>query len=410
MDTSEYVPFLCHPILPVLISCLFLRSVAYFPDASSYNTSTAGQRTPSRRASAADHTTYGVDRTPTRTMVSLESTGTSPGLRRGSTLPPSERPSASSSATQRTMTAGYGSTSSTPHTLTALGLGTAGSSKTRPDGALSSPRRISTSHPPLTAFARRSQSPAPLGPTHEPYYSQTQPPTASTPRFRDREAYTHSQAGSPHHDHFLQPMGLHRRQHSNGSALLAPTPGPSSPAGSVFKSLRRQASNIGLSIGKPDAYDDARKDSDTEDDEPAQTINGTRVWYSSYVTIDWLHDAVGHTRLPIPVIPLISPDQRVLAGPPIATRRQTLVAGGHRQQLGQIARLGRRDHHRNLVGCAGLLHHPDRDGIVRPEGRLLLVVVGYSQALLLHAAQSRSRSRRRVWRLGRVGVCQPNVP
>lgn len=253
-------------------------------------------------------------------MVSLDSTGTSPGgMRRGSTLPPSERPStSSSSATQRTMTLGYGSTSNAPHSLTALGLGTAGSSKTRPDGALSSPRRISTSHP-FNSSAHRSQSPAPLGPTHEPYYSQTQPPIASTPRFRDREAYTQSQAGSPHHGHFLQPLGLHRRQQSNGSAMFAPTPDPSSPVGSVFKKLRRQASNIGFSIGKPDAYDDdARKDSDTEDDEPAQTINGTRVWYSSYVTIDWLHDAVRTLSQQLEYFRVSADhsDQRVLTRPP----------------------------------------------------------------------------------------------
>lgn len=264
--------------------------------------SVRGQRTPSRRTSAADQTLFGYDRTPTKnSMASMESTGSSPGVRRGMTLPPSERGSTSSGSTlqrqQRGMTtAGYGSTSHAT-SLTALGLGNAGSSsKIRPDGALSSPRRISTSHP-SAAFARRSQSPAPLAPSHEAYYSQTQPPTATTPRFRAQDMFTHSQGGSPHHEHFLQPaLGLnHRRQQSNGSGLLAPTPAPSSPVGSVFKTLRRQASNIGLSLGKPGAYDDdddARKDSDTEDDEPARTANGQRVWYSSYVTIDWLHDAV----------------------------------------------------------------------------------------------------------------------
>lgn len=256
-----------------------------------------GYRTPSRRTSVADQSV-----TPTRNMVSLDSTGTSPGaMRRGSTLPSSsDRPSSSSTATQRTMTAGgsgYGSTSTTPHgSLTALGFGGPSGSK-QPD-ALASPRRISTSHS-AVGFARRSQSPAPLAPSHEAYYSQTQPPTATTPRFRNNRdilAQAQSQGGSPYTigEHFLQPaVTLHRRQQSNGSGLLAAPSGPSSPVGSVFKSLRRQASNIGISIGKPVAYDDdARKDSDTEDEEPAQTANGTRVWYSSYVTIDWLHDAV----------------------------------------------------------------------------------------------------------------------
>jgi chloride channel 3/4/5 len=88
-------------------------------------------------------------------------------------------------------------------------------------------------------------------------------------------------------------LSRHRRNFSGSSAFLAPNTGPSSPVGSVFKKLRHKASNIGLSIGKPDAYDeDIRRDSDTEDEEPAQTANGTRVWYSSYVTIDWIHDAV----------------------------------------------------------------------------------------------------------------------
>lgn len=216
--------------------------------------------------------------------------GSSPSMRRGVTLPPSEQTSSSSgTGTQRIMTTGYGSTS-TSSTIAGLGIATGG----RVDGALASPRRISTSHAPPSAF-RRSQSPAPLVPTHEAYYSQTQPPTATTPRFRDRDVIAHSQGNSPRHDAFyLQPsLTKHRRNFSNTSGLLVPTTGLSSPVGSVLRKLRRKASNIGLSLGKPDTYDeDIGKDSDAEDDEPAQTANGTRVWYSSYVTIDWLHDAV----------------------------------------------------------------------------------------------------------------------
>jgi chloride channel 3/4/5 len=230
--------------------------------------------------------------------------GSSPSMRRGITLPPSESSSSSTGhATQRTMTTGYGSTS-TSSTLAGLGFATG----QRVDGALASPRRISTSQAPPSAF-KRSQSPAPLVPTHEAYYSQTQPPTATTPRFRDRDVIAQSQGNSPRHDAFYLQSSLtkHRRNFSNTSGILKTTTGPSSPVGSVFRKLRHKASNIGLSLGKPDAYDeDMGKDSDAEDEEPAQTANGTRVWYSSYVTIDWLHDAV----CPISWVELMV-DQRV---------------------------------------------------------------------------------------------------
>ena len=217
--------------------------------------------------------------------------GSSPSMRRGVTLPPLDGASSSSgTGTQRTMTSGYGSTS-TSSTLAGLGIATGGQ---RLDGALASPRRISTSQAHPSAFLR-SHSPAPLVPTHEAYYSQTQPPTATTPRFRDRDVIAQSQGNSPRHDafHLQSSLTRHRRNFSNTSGLLAPNTGPSSPVGSVFRKLRHRASNIGLSLGKPDTYDeDVVKDSDAEDEEPAQTANGTRVWYSSYVTIDWIHDAV----------------------------------------------------------------------------------------------------------------------
>ena len=217
--------------------------------------------------------------------------GSSPSMRRGVTLPPLDGASSSSgTGTQRTMTSGYGSTS-TSSTLAGLGIATGGQ---RVDGALASPRRISTSQAHPSAFLR-SHSPAPLVPTHEAYYSQTQPPTATTPRFRDRDVIAQSQGNSPRHDafHLQSSLTRHRRNFSNTSGLLAPNTGPSSPVGSVFRKLRHRASNIGLSLGKPDTYDeDVVKDSDAEDEEPAQTANGTRVWYSSYVTIDWIHDAV----------------------------------------------------------------------------------------------------------------------
>lgn len=231
-----------------------------------------GLKTPSRRTSVADQS-LGAERVKT---------GTSPSMRRNLTLPSSDSVS-TSSGPPRTMT-GYGSTSTSS---SMAGLGIAGGSRII-NGALSSPRRISTSQAPPPAF-RRSQSPAPLAPTHEAYYSQTQPPTATTPRFRDRDTITHSQGNTPRIDSFQ--LSRHQRNFSSGSAFLVPA--PSSPVRSAFRSIRRSASNIGVSLGKPDTYDDdTGKNSDTEDDEPAQTANGTRVWYSSYVTIDWLHDAV----------------------------------------------------------------------------------------------------------------------
>jgi chloride channel 3/4/5 len=247
-----------------------------------------GIKTPSRRTSVADQATLGHERAHGKT-------GTSPSMRRNLTLPSGES-SSSSSGPQRTMTTRYGSTSTSS---SLAGLGIAGGSRVI-DGALASPRRISTtSQAPPSAF-RRSQSPAPLAPTHEAYYSQTQPPTATTPRFRDRDVIAHSQGNTPRLDSLhLQPsLSRHRRNVSSTSGLFAPGSGPASPVGTAFKRLRHSASNIGLSFGKPDTYDDdARKDSDTEDDEPAQTANGTRVWYSSYVTIDWLHDAVSSSSL-----------------------------------------------------------------------------------------------------------------
>lgn len=269
----------------------------------------------SRRTSTADGI---IERTPVKG-------GSSPSMRRGITLPPLEGASSSSVATRRTSTTGYGSTS-TSSTIPGLGIATGGGG--RVDVALSSPRRISTSHAPPSAF-RRSQSPAPLVPTHEAYYSQTQPPTATTPRFRDRDIIAQSQGNTPRLDTLHLPS-RHRRNFSQASGFLAPGTGPSSPVGSVFKTLRHRASNIGLSIGKPDTYDeDIRKDSDTEDEEPAQTANGTRVWYSSYVTIDWIHDAVC-PRFPYS----LTIDQRVVSSSTSTTCRQTFSTWINRKHMG----------------------------------------------------------------------------
>jgi len=56
--------------------------------------------------------------------------------------------------------------------------------------------------------------------------------------------------------------------------------------------LKRQASNIGH-FHRAQTYDDESEYDPFDDyDNDGKRANGTRVWYSSYVTIDWLHDAI----------------------------------------------------------------------------------------------------------------------
>lgn len=56
-------------------------------------------------------------------------------------------------------------------------------------------------------------------------------------------------------------------------------------------------------MGKPANYDEhtqsGRDDDEEEDAESNEGMkaNGMRVWYSSFVTIDWMHDAVGCSAL-----------------------------------------------------------------------------------------------------------------
>ncbi|AFR95662.2 voltage-gated chloride channel [Cryptococcus neoformans C23] len=209
--------------------------------------------------------------------------------------------------------AGYSAT----HPNIGLGLGptpsragTGSTSTTINDAALSSPRRISTSRglhaPPQTAAP-------PVGnlglPTHEAYYSVSQPASATTPRFRDKGVYLSGGSGGPqHHSSSMAgyPSGSYGATHQNqpsrdlastsamGASMHSPFP---SPEGSVLKRLKNKASNVGLGLGRPDNYDDeavGRKGDEDEmlEDNEGERANGTRVWYSSFATIDWIHDAI----------------------------------------------------------------------------------------------------------------------
>ena len=289
------------------------------------------------------------------------------------------------SRTLSTPVAGYGSTHShNAPVLAGLGLGnpdqghghghTHGSGESgardartrRPkkDDALASPRRISTSSPvppevrdvrevregsaATSASGRQAhRSPASLLnlPTHEAFYSASQPGTSTTSRFRDRDVdpaaqrphgpghsrshqpytpgparysrhtHTHSQSSRHHRGNesfnhamgsFLSPStggnGLHRRNLSVQTAdvsgdYLRSQGMKSSPTNSVFAKMRRTASAVGLAVGSPRDYDHDRGDGHDEEDvdddgDSGLSTNGTRVWYSSFVTIDWIHDAV----------------------------------------------------------------------------------------------------------------------
>jgi hypothetical protein len=74
--------------------------------------------------------------------------------------------------------------------------------------------------------------------------------------------------------------------YQQGFSSLASPGRRSFPA--YFKTLRR----------KPSAYDSSiAKDLQDDDDHRAEKINGIRVWYSSFQSIDWLHDAVGSPHI-----------------------------------------------------------------------------------------------------------------
>ena len=266
-----------------------------------------------RNSSTEDEDHVGGDKTPTMKFMSLDSAGSSPRTSRGSTAN-SKAGGTGVSRTLSTPIAGYGATHHT--SVAGLGLGNPESRKSTND-ALASPRRISTSQTPSTS--RQSPAGTLALPTHEAYYSISQPPSSNTQRFRDKpgEGRRH---GHSHSAHFALPsstllaasssMGAHNRQLSVASMANTPLLPPKSPAGSVMRRLKKSASHIGLHLGGQMEYDTDRAmaHEDGEDDEEGMRTNGTRVWYrcvrlqryplhkltqrSSYVTIDWIHDAV----------------------------------------------------------------------------------------------------------------------
>ncbi|KAK4689513.1 hypothetical protein P7C73_g598, partial [Tremellales sp. Uapishka_1] len=220
-------------------------------------------------------------RTPTMGMVNIDSAGSSPRLGTGRTGRRRQSTNTRSHASRPLLTpmGGYGATHNINDRLTAgLGLGAAGD--------ILSPRRVSTAAgipiPPHTAYPlRRSQSPS----------------RSSLLSFPSHSAYlaSHSQPGTAiglGHSRSQSSQQSPRRLISSGSPLRSPT-------SLVFRKLRATASMVGLAVGTEE-YDggesDGRDDRDEEDEEPrgeeGKKANGTRVWYSSYVTIDWIHDAI----------------------------------------------------------------------------------------------------------------------
>ncbi|KAJ7462373.1 chloride channel [Mycena galericulata] len=76
------------------------------------------------------------------------------------------------------------------------------------------------------------------------------------------------------------------------SALSDPD-SPSGPARSPSLSVFRDLAYSRLSAQRPiSAYDPPANDNKLDDTEIDARINGVRVWYSSFSSIDWLHDAI----------------------------------------------------------------------------------------------------------------------
>ena len=190
------------------------------------------------------------------------------------------------SRTMSTPITGYGATHHTA--LDGLGLGNAELRRTT-DEALASPRRISTSHSHPSSRASHSPGGSTHHPTHEAYYSHSQPPTASAPRFRGEMRHTHSR--SAQYARSTLPAGSssspagHQRQRSGASAINVPLVPLTSPPLSALRRLRKSASNLGFHLGGQTEYDadkdlSVRDRGDGEDgDEQGMKANGTRVWY-----------------------------------------------------------------------------------------------------------------------------------
>ena len=219
---------------------------------------------------------------------------------------------------------GYGSTHASP-ALAGLGFGKPeypGRRRKDKDDALASPRRISTSQgpPPLPPVHRSPASYLHLplvGQGHGNYYAQSQPVSSTSPKFRDHSLLESDQPDSLGVTTGPRPASTaipsltipgpskssHRRTTSSNSVHHSPIIPPASPAASIVKRLRKTASAVGLAVGKPANYDEhtqsGRDDDEEEDAESNEGMkaNGMRVWYSSFVTIDWMHDAVGCSAL-----------------------------------------------------------------------------------------------------------------
>ncbi|WRT68309.1 uncharacterized protein IL334_005285 [Kwoniella shivajii] len=272
--------------------------ITYFPNPSSF------QSTPVQSASTSPVvSTFSMSNsvsslpeeaessTPRMSLVNIDSAGSSPRMTRES----KRRESVPASRAFTTPIGGYGSTRENINP--GLGLGPTPSMSAINDPTLSSPRRISTSRvpPPL----HKSTPPQGLlnPPTHEAYYSASQPGTATTSRFRDKDL-SHPHSALPAHGY--SSSSSHRRHLSVNShvhsPLFANPSKPQSPTGSVMRKLRKTASAVGIGVGRPDNYDDeasrGRADDEMLEDDEGERANGTRVWYSSYVTIDWIHDAI----------------------------------------------------------------------------------------------------------------------
>ncbi|WWC90776.1 uncharacterized protein L201_005713 [Kwoniella dendrophila CBS 6074] len=290
--------------------------------------------------------------TPRMSLINLDSAGSSPRttIRSINTIDDQRRrgshgiPLLSSQNAMRQFSTPINGYGSTHNNNPGLGLGTttntpslsvSNNNSVSGDATLASPRRISTSRVPLPPPSSHRSTP-PQGllnlPSHEAYYSVSQPGTATSSKFKDKDlpytaigshhpmsnslsaqaAFNHgssssssskSQAQSQSHKrHLSVNSNIHPYPHSHTNSPLFPKRQqnhhhlPQSPTGSVMRRIKRTASTIGMGFGRPDNYDDETsrgKDNDEmmEDDE-GQRANGTRVWYSSYVTIDWIHDAI----------------------------------------------------------------------------------------------------------------------
>ena len=306
--------------------------ITYFPNPSSFQANiplSPSASMSSRPASTSASSTDDEDvprtrRTPKAggALKYVDSSSSSPRMtQRSQTMDSgpgsSRRISTSSHATVRTLSTpveGYGATHQTNPVLSGLGLGQPDQGPGAPirrgrDDVLASPRRISTSSPVppninVGTASTRHRSPG-TAVTHEAYYSQ--PSTASTPQFKhSRKHYAHAHGYGHSRNASLSNTGagivnssylsastsahsgLHHRNLSVQTADLAlgglRSHSMKSPTNSVFRRLRKTASAVGLSVGRPEEYDadpaggdEAEEGIGAEDESVG--ANGRRVWY-----------------------------------------------------------------------------------------------------------------------------------